>query len=61
MEMRPLGELITILSTELSIPPGKVFASMRDCASSNSVAMHTLEIVYIVSSHARHWLLQSYD
>ena len=39
-------ELITILSTELSTPPGKSLASMRDRTSSNGVAMRTLKVVY---------------
>ena len=39
-------ELTTILSTELSIPPGKLLAAMRDQVSSNNVAMHTLSVVY---------------
>ena len=39
-------ELITILSTELGIPPGQLLAAMRDRASSNNVAMQTVKIVY---------------
>ena len=39
-------ELITTLSTELSISPGRLLASMRDRVASNGVAMRTLKIVY---------------
>ena len=39
-------ELVTILSIELSIPPEKLLAAMRDRASSNGVAMRTLKVVY---------------
>ena len=39
-------ELVSILSTELSIPGGKLVAAMRDRASTNGVAMRTLKIVY---------------
>ena len=39
-------ELVSILSTELSIPGSNVLAAMRDRASSNGVAMSTLKVVY---------------
>jgi len=39
-------ELITTRSTELSILPGRLLASMRDRVVSNGVVMHTLKIVY---------------
>lgn len=39
-------ELITILSTELSISSRKLLAAMRDRASTNNVAMQTIKIVY---------------
>ena len=39
-------EFTTILSTELSIPPRKLLAAMRDQVSSNNVAMRTLSVVY---------------
>ena len=39
-------ELITVLSTELSIPSPKVLAGMRDRASSNNVAMSTVNVIY---------------
>ena len=39
-------ELIGVLSTELGIPSARLLAGMRDRASINGVAMHTLKIVY---------------
>ena len=39
-------ELVSILSTELSIPGGKLVAAMRDRASTNGVAIRTLKFVY---------------
>ena len=48
-------ELVTILSTELSIPPEKLLAAMRDRASSNRVAVRTLKVVY------PHLLLRSFQ
>ena len=39
-------KLITTLSTEISISPGRLLASMRDRVASNGVAMRTLKIVY---------------
>ena len=39
-------ELITILSTELSIPGAKLLAAMRDGSSTYNVAMRTMRVVY---------------
>ena len=39
-------ELMTVLSTELSIPSPKVLAGMHDRASSNNVAMSTVKVIY---------------
>ena len=39
-------ELISILSTELGIPPARLLAAMHDRASTNAAAMRTLKIVY---------------
>jgi hypothetical protein len=39
-------ELITALSTELSIPPHLVVSAMRDRASVNDVAMRTVKVLY---------------
>ena len=39
-------EVLTVLSTELGIPPSDVVAAMRDRASVNSVAMRTVAIMY---------------
>ncbi len=38
-------QLITAISTELSVPPQLVLAGMRDRASVNSVAMRTIAVV----------------
>ena len=39
-------QLITVVSTELSVPPGLIVAAMRDRASVNSVAMHIIGVIY---------------
>ena len=39
-------ELITILSTELGIMLTQLLALMRDRASCNNVAMHTIKVIY---------------
>ena len=39
-------EIISCLSTELSIPSNLVVAAMRDCASVNQAAMRIVKIVY---------------
>ena len=39
-------QLITVISTELSVPPGLIVAAMRDRASVNSVAMHIIGVIY---------------
>ena len=39
-------QLITVVSTELSVPPDKVVAAMRDRASVNNVAMRTISVIY---------------
>ena len=39
-------QLITVISTELSVPPGLIVAAMRDRASVNSVAMRTIGVIY---------------
>ena len=41
-------ELITVLSVNYSVRPDHLLAAMRDRASTNNVAMHTLKIVYPV-------------
>lgn len=47
-------ELINVLSVLFSIPPHLLLAAMRDGTSVNSVAMHTVSIVY------QYWVHQSY-
>ena len=39
-------QLITVLSVQLSIPSELLVAAMRDCVSSNNVAMRILKVVY---------------
>ena len=39
-------QLITVLSVQLSIPSELLVAAMRDCVSSNNVAMCILKVVY---------------
>ena len=39
-------QLITVISTELSVPPGLIVAAMRDRASVDSVAMRTIGVIY---------------
>lgn len=38
--------LITLLSTELSINPDKIIGAMRDRASVNNVAMRTISVIF---------------
>ena len=40
-------ELLTVLSTELGIPASHIIAAMRDRASVNNMAMHTVAIMYL--------------
>ena len=39
-------QLITVLQSELSIPPNMVIAAMRDRASVNNVAIRTISVIY---------------
>ena len=39
-------QLITSLSTEMSIPQHLVVNAMRDCASVNNVVMRTISVLY---------------
>ena len=39
-------QLITVISTELSVLPGSIIAGMRDRASVNNVAMRTIGVIY---------------
>ena len=39
-------QLITVISTELSVPPHLVVAGMRDRATVNNVAMRTIGVIY---------------
>ena len=39
-------ELISTLSVQYSVPSELLVAAMRDCVSSNNVAMRTLKVVY---------------
>ena len=39
-------QIIMVVSTELSVPPGKVLAAMRDRASVNNVAIRTISVIY---------------
>ena len=43
-------QIITVISTELSVQSGLIIAAMRDRASVNSIAMHAIGVIYMYNN-----------